>query len=227
MKKTIAIALVTFIMVMSVRPPAAAQIPIIDIIKAAVKKVIRQIDLRVQKLQNKTIALQNAQKALENTLSRTKLKEISDWSEKQRKLYEDYYDELKKVKALISGYQSVCDIVRQQASIVSEYRQSYQVFAAQGNFTQDELRQMQRIYQGILDESVRNLDQLLVVSSAGKTSMSDGERLEQISTVAAAMQRNYDDLRTFNNQNRLLSIRRGAERQDINRTRKLYQLSTD
>jgi hypothetical protein len=43
-----------------------AQVPIYDIIKAAVKKVIMAVDLKIQRLQNKTIWLQNAQKRLEN-----------------------------------------------------------------------------------------------------------------------------------------------------------------
>ena len=37
-----------------------AQIPILEIIKAAVKKVIKAVDLKIQRLQNKTIWLQNA-----------------------------------------------------------------------------------------------------------------------------------------------------------------------
>ncbi len=71
-----------------------AQIPIADIIKAAVIKVIKAVDLQVQRLQNKTIWLQNAQKALENEMSQLKLNEIKDWVGKQRKLYDDYYQEL-------------------------------------------------------------------------------------------------------------------------------------
>ena len=63
-----------------------AQIPILDIIKAAVKKVIKAADLQIQRLQNKTIWLQNAQKTLENKMSQLKLDEIKNWAEKQRKL---------------------------------------------------------------------------------------------------------------------------------------------
>ena len=55
-----------------------AQIPISEIIKAAVKKVIKAVDLKIQRLQNKTIWLQNAQKVLENKMSKLKLTEISD-----------------------------------------------------------------------------------------------------------------------------------------------------
>src|SRR5687768_3118732 len=77
------------------------------VVQQALKQVLLAMDAQVQRLQNKTIGLQNAQKKLENTLSKLKLKEISDWAEKQRKLYDEYYKELWKVKNVISTYKQV------------------------------------------------------------------------------------------------------------------------
>ncbi|HNU47553.1 MAG TPA: conjugal transfer protein TraI, partial [Bacteroidia bacterium] len=71
-----------------------AQDPISLIIKEGIKKVIKAVDLKIQRLQNKTIWLQNAQKTLENKMSQLKLTEIRDWVQKQKKLYEDYFQEL-------------------------------------------------------------------------------------------------------------------------------------
>lgn len=73
---------------------ANAQIAVLEVIKAGVKKVIKAVDLKVQRLQNETIWLQNAQKVLENQLSKLKLTEIADWTEKQKELYKNYYEEL-------------------------------------------------------------------------------------------------------------------------------------
>lgn len=56
-----------------------AQDPITLIIKEGIKKVIVAVDLKIQRLQTKTIWLQNAQKALENTMSKLKLTQITDW----------------------------------------------------------------------------------------------------------------------------------------------------
>ena len=75
-----------------------AQTGILEIIKAGVKKVIIAVDLKIQRLQNKTIWLQNAQKVLENAMSELKLAEIGDWVQKQKTLYADYFDELWKSK---------------------------------------------------------------------------------------------------------------------------------
>ena len=48
---------------------ADAQFIVGSVISSTVGKIIRAIDLEVQKAQNQTIWLQNAQKALENQLS--------------------------------------------------------------------------------------------------------------------------------------------------------------
>jgi len=96
-----------------------AQDPITEIIKAGIKKVIKAVDLKIQRLQNKTIWLQNAQKVVENTMSELKLNEITDWVEKQRTLYRDYYDELWQVKNVISYYHRVKEITSKQGAIGS------------------------------------------------------------------------------------------------------------
>ena len=91
--------------------PVYAQDPITEVIKAAIKKAIKAVDLQIQRLQNETIRLQNAQKAIENVLSKTKLEEISGWVEKQRKLFADYYEELWKVKEAVTYYRQIHDII--------------------------------------------------------------------------------------------------------------------
>jgi len=201
-----------------------AQIPILAVIQAAVKKVLNAIDLEVQRLQNKTIWLQNAQKELENVLSETKLGEISDWVEKQRKLYSDYYQELWQVKELISGYEKVKNIIRLQSSIVSEYKKAYGLFKQDKHFTQAELNYMFSVYSGILDESLKNVDQVLLVVNAFVTQMSDGQRLSIINQVAKSMEKNYSDLKQFNKQSVMLSLQRGTDEDDINSIKHLYGL---
>src|SRR5690349_11688344 len=113
---------------------AKAQIPVLEIIKQAVIKVIVAVDLKVQRLQNKTIWLQNAQKTLENTMSKVKLDEITDWVEKQRKLYADYFEELRQVKTVLAYYQLVKEILERQVQIVNEYKAAWALFRQDQNF---------------------------------------------------------------------------------------------
>lgn len=202
-----------------------AQIPIVDIIKAAVKKVIKALDLQMQRLQNKTIWLQNAQKTLENKMSQLKLNEIKDWVEKQRKLYDDYFQELRKIKAALAYYNRVKDIIERQVQMVNEYKGAWALFRQDKNFTADELDYIYNIYSGMMDESLKSVDQLFLVVNAFTTQMTDAKRLEIINTVSDNLEQQYVDLKDFNNQNKMLSIQRASERGEIEYVRRLYGIS--
>jgi len=206
------------------RQAVQAQDPVTEVIKAAVAKAIVAMDLQVQRLQNETIWLQNAQKVLENKLSELKLKEIADWSERQRRLYAGYYEELWQIKAAIAQYQRVRDIIARQTALVEEYRRTYQLFRQDGNFSPDELEFMNQVYQGILGESVRHLDQLLLVISPGAVQMSDGKRLTLLEQAAAQIEANYSDLRAFNAENIRLSLQRAKEQHTLQQLQHLYGL---
>lgn len=201
-----------------------AQIPIADIIKAAVKKVIKAVDLKIQRLQNKTIWLQNAQKTLENKMSQLKLTEIKDWVQKQKKLYEDYFQELWKVKSAIASYKKLKDIIEQQLAMVSEYKGAWALFRQDKNFTAEELDYMVNIYSGMMEESLKNIDQLFMVVNAYATQMTDAKRLEIINTVADNIQTQYFDLKEFNTQNKMLSLQRASELGEIEYVKRLYGL---
>jgi hypothetical protein len=201
-----------------------AQFPIAEIIKAGIKKVIVAVDLKIQKLQNKTIWLQNAQKTLENVLSKTKLTEISGWVEKQRKLYDDYFQELKKIKNALSYYHRIKDIIEDQVAMVKEYKAAWALFRQDRNFTAAELEYMSEIYTGMLGESVKSIDQLLMVVNAFTTQMTDAARMEIINTTAAEMEKGFMDLKEFNNQNKLISLQRASARGEIEYIKKLYGL---
>jgi hypothetical protein len=215
--------------VLAVRPAAEvdAAIPIAKIIKEGVKKVIKAVDLMIQRLQNKTIWLQNAQKVLENKLNELKLTEIAEWTEKHRKLYQDYYEELWKVKNTIAMYQRVRQVMDKQVRIVDEYRRCWNIVQNDEHFTKDELDYMAKVYSGIMDESVKNLDQIIVVINSFKTQMSDGKRLEIIEQAASEIDQNYFDLKQFNTQNMLLSLNRAKDANEINVVKKLYGLPNE
>jgi len=200
----------------------SAQVAIAEVIKAGVKKVIKALDLKVQRLQNQTIWLQNAQKVLENTLSKLKLTEIADWTTRQKELYGKYFDELARIKSAIGFYQRIRDITQRQADIVEEYRQAKSLFAKDKHFSPDELGFMEHVFKGILDASLKNIDQLLLVVNSFKVQMDDAKRLEIIEQVAVKIDQNYFDLKQFNTRQIKLSLSRAKEAGDLNIIKKLY-----
>lgn len=225
--RKIAVVMFLTVVCVTVTPPsqeAKGAIAIAKIIKEAVKKVIKAVDLMIQRLQNKTIWLQNAQKVLENKLSELKLTEIAQWTEKHRKLYQNYYDELWKVKNALAAYQRIRQIMDKQVRIVDEYKRAWNLVRKDKHFTEAEIDYMYRVYRGILNESVRNLDQLVLVINSFKTQMTDAQRLAIIMQTGDRIEQNLVDLLEFNMNTCQLSLSRAKTQYEVDRVKKLYGL---
>lgn len=220
MKKALSIVL----LFLTFHRTASAQVPGVSLVTGVVKKVIVALDLKVQQMQNKVIALQNAQQQLENDLSLGKLNEISGWLGQEKELYRSYYDELSRVKSVISDYQVVRRTINQQVQLVTEYKSAWSLFSNDRHFSPSELQYMSNIYNGILGESIKNLDELMLAVSDAQTSMDDGERLRLISHAAGALQSNLDHLRQFNGLNAGLSYNRSRDAADRQQVKQLYGL---
>ncbi len=189
-------------------PVSHGAIPIAEIIRQAVKRVIVAVDLQVQRLQNQTIALQQAQQHLENILSKTRLDEIAEWSEKQRELYDDYYQGLWKVKSIITQIKRVKEIAETQKKLVEGYARSWQYIQNGGQFSAAELVLIQDRYGKILGQSIRNLEELTGLLSSMNSQQSDADRLERIHLLDTHMQDNYRDLMRISMQLETLSRQR-------------------
>lgn len=200
----------------------AQALEITKIIQEGVKKVIKAVDLQIQRLQNETIWLQNAQKTLENAMSKLHLDEISDWVERNRSQYAVYFDELSKVKSAINTYKKVRDIMSMQVRIVEEYKKAFGLFKRDRHFSPDELAFMLQVYTGILNESLKNLDQLFLVTHSFKAEMTDGKRVDIINAAAAGMEETLGDLRRFNRENITLSLQRSADEREVALVKALY-----
>lgn len=224
MKKLLAGMGVMMLAIIAPVRPTQAQDPITVVIRAGIIKAIKAVDLKIQRLQNRTIWLQNAQKVIENTMSQMKLAEISEWAEKQRRLYKDYYEELWEVKNIISYYQRIREITEKQVRLVEEYKRAWGLFKQDPHFTADELLYMGQVYTGILEESTKNLDQIFLVINSFSTQMSDAKRLEIINAAADQVETNYYDLKAFNQQNILLSLQRTKSQNEVEVVKRLYGL---
>ena len=209
---------------LTIAPTMQSQAFVWAVIGAVIKKVIIAIDIAIQKLQNKTIWLQEAQKQLENTMSKLKLDQISDWVEKQRVLYKDYYEELQKVKTIIAYYQRIKDVTVKQLQLVQAYKKAWALFRQDKHFTAAEIAYMGKVYEGMVDGSLKNIDQIMMVINSFATQMTDAKRLEIINAAAERIDKNYNDLNEFNMQNKILSLQRAKDQNDIDVTRKLYGL---
>jgi hypothetical protein len=182
-----------------------AQIPVIG---TMIAEVIKAIDVKVQKLQNETIWLQQAQSAAENLLSKTKLAEIKDWQQQLSDLYADYFAELRKVKSTVTGMAQVKRIVEMQSKVVLEY----------GRFAKDGSSKVQ--YDELLTTSMDILQTLHSVLSS-LYSMKDAERIIMITTLKDAMHQCLSQIQSLNKQQMQLAATRVRMQSDIQFVKKL------
>lgn len=176
-----------------------AQVPIIGTIIA---KVVKAIDLKVQKLQNQTIWLQQAQSLAENELSKTKLSEITSWQKQLSDLYAGYFAELKTVKKSISGMGQIRRIVEMQQQVVIEY----------GRMAKDATVKIQ--YDALLNASMDVLQALYDVFGS-QYPMRDAERISMITTLTDAMGRCLSSMQALNKSQVEMIARRARINADL------------
>jgi hypothetical protein len=203
---------------------AGAQIPIVGIIGEAAKKAVMAIDLHVQELQNETLALQEAQKELENQMHLYELAAITDWLNQQKELYAGYYQELWQVKTVISDFSRVADMLSKQGQIAAAFKQMQTALAQDGHFSATEVTTMNSTLTGIVNACVRNISQLELAIRALVTQMHDADRLRIIDEAGDGVDRNYADLQEFYQRSLLLSLERARDQQDVAATKALYGL---
>lgn len=175
-----------------------AAIPIAEIIRQGVKKIIVAVDLKIQRMQNETIWLQQAQQKLENVLTENQLAEIASWSQKQQELYGNYYESLWKVKSMISQFQKVKAISASQGELLRGYQKSWDLIVEGDLFRPQEMILLEQRYGEILRQSARNIQELILVLKSYSLQLSDGERLEQIMDLEQRMNKNFRSLIQLN-----------------------------
>lgn len=176
----------------------AAALPIAEIIRQGVKKIIVAVDLKIQRLQNETIWLQQAQQKMENILSENQLTEIASWGQRQKELYGEYYEGLWQVKQALAQIQRIKSISQTQAEMLRAYQQSWERLQSDGRFSLAELDLIQSRYGEILGTSALHLSELTELLKAFSFQISDGERLERIHTLDQQMTKNFRNLVSLN-----------------------------
>jgi len=200
----------------------AQVLDIISIINAAVKKAIVATDLEVERLQTRTIVVQNAETAAENSMDAEELTDIAGWVRQQKNLFAEYYQELWQVKNALSTYEQVKAMIFKQAQIISGSKQAYGILGQDKHFSAAEVSHMNAVLSGIVSQSMQNIRSLTMVVTALVTRMNDAGRLRIIDATGADIDRNYRDLAQFSQESYLLSMQRAKDENDVMVTKTLY-----
>jgi hypothetical protein len=147
---------------------------------------------------------------------------IKDLSQGNMKLHEVFLNGLMAINPNIRTYKRIPLIINYQQLLVSEYKRAYNRFKTDPNLTFEELEYLASVYKFLFDASLRNLDELILITTATKLRMSDDERLLAIDRLFYDMENKVAFLRYFNNTTQLIAIQRARARNDVKTLNKLY-----
>ncbi len=147
---------------------------------------------------------------------------IKDISEGNFDLHKDFLDGLLQVNPVIKNYKRVADIVYYQTLILKNATTSLKNFKSSDLFSEDEIKYMSTVYTNLMNGSVKNIDDLLTIITAGELRMSDDERLAGIDRIYNDVQDKLMFLKNFNNGTALLAAQRKNEMWRVEKDKILF-----
>jgi len=179
----------------------------------------QQLLLNVEKLAQFKKILQNMKDAY--TILHSGYSAIKDISQGNFSLHKIFLDALFQVSPAVRKYKRITDIVSYQLKIVKNYKAAYNEFRSNNQFTAEEISYLGKVYGNLFDASLKNMDELLMVTTAGKLRMSDDERLQAIDRIYASIEEQFSFLQAFNNQTAVLALQRKSEQADIELSKRI------
>jgi hypothetical protein len=147
---------------------------------------------------------------------------IKDISQGNFNLHKDFLDGLLQISPAVRKYKKIVEIIDFQVKIVKEYKGAFAEFKNSKQFTIEEIEYMGRVYGNLFNESLKKLEELTMVITAGQLRMTDDERLKAIDKIYEEVANQYTFLNEFNNSTALLSIQRDNEQREIDLMRKIH-----
>jgi DNA repair ATPase RecN len=183
---------------------------------------IQQLILNIEKLAQFKQILSDMKKGYEILSGGYKV--VKDMSEGNFALHKTFLDGLMQVSPVVRNYKRVGDIASFQVVLVRESKTAFNQCVKSNSFTEKELKYFEKVYGNLLNQSIRNLDELLNIVTANKLRMSDDERLAAIDKIYFDMQEKLLFLRNFNSSSNILAVQRAKESNDTDATKRLYEL---
>ena len=171
--------------------------------------------------------LQELEKILDNMYIGYKILDkgyttIKNISEGNYTLHQLFLDGLMAVNPSIRNYKRIPYIIDYQKLLLKEYQNAYNRFKNDPNFKPQEIEYLANVYNYLIQASVRNIDDLVMIITATKLRMSDDERMKAIDRIFYDMEGKLVFIRSFNSSTQLLAIQRARSMNDVRTIQHLY-----
>lgn len=149
---------------------------------------------------------------------------IKDIAEGNYNIHQVFLDGLFAINPSVAKYKRIPDIIRYQQLLMKEYRRAFNRFKNDSNLTPDEIIYLEKVYDYLIKQSLKNLEELAMIVTANKLRMSDDERIQSIDRIYFDIENKLAFLRYFNNSTQVLVLQRAKEGSDVEAAKKLYEL---
>jgi hypothetical protein len=174
---------------------------------------LKQLALNIEKLAQFRTILKDMKEGYE--ILTKGYNTVKDLTKGNFDLHKTFLDALLQISPAVRNYKRVGDIIDYQIQIVQDCGRHRNKLQASGLFAAEELNYFSGVYEKIFEESLRNLEELTDVLTAGKMRMSDEERLAAIDRIYMAMQDKMLFVRDFNSETSVLAVQRAKEARDV------------
>lgn len=147
---------------------------------------------------------------------------VKDISEGNFNLHKDFLDALLEVSPVVKKYKRIGDIISYQIRIVKDYKSAFAQFKDDKQFTAQEIEYLGKVYSNLLGQSLKSLEELYMVITAGELRMSDDERLQAIDHIYETLVDQFSFLKEFNSNTAMLSLQRKSEETEVKMSRIIY-----
>ena len=152
------------------------------------------------------------------------LQTIQDIKKGDFNMHFGFLDSLKKVNPALKNWTKVADIIAYQLRIIKNAKQTLKDIREAGQFTDAELDYCKRVFDNLMEECLKNIDELVMVTTNGQLTMKDDERMKRIDKLYADMQDKYSFTSSFSNEMGILTAQRLTEQTEINLSKKINGL---
>jgi hypothetical protein len=147
---------------------------------------------------------------------------VKDVSQGNFSLHQAFLDGLLVVSPTVRKYPRVSDIINDQSTLIGEYHLAYSSFRKDKHFSPNEVDYMLTVYNNLVSNSLKNLDDLTMIMGDSKLRMTDGERLAAIDRIYTDGHGQLSFLRSFNDKNYRVAVQRAREAGDRETIKSLY-----
>jgi hypothetical protein len=147
---------------------------------------------------------------------------INDIKNGDFSLHEDHFDSLKVVNSSVKNLSEVEGVVAFQNIIIKQFQNCIKTCKASNAFSDDDLEYLNRVYDNLTTECLKDVSALELVVSDDSLEMNDNERLRRVNEIYRATQNKYQFAMSFTNEAIALSASRTRELEDINVLKGLF-----